>query len=118
MKERVSLQKLRLALVCLEACTRVLLQLRPVEPRAGAGATTSPAVQTNGTQPLSKTWEHSLYELERTPQEAITDGLEIQLEAGPSNKHTKTSDDSGLELDNSNAKVASDPVMDMLVKLN
>nr|6WI7_A Chain A, E3 ubiquitin-protein ligase RING2, Polycomb complex protein BMI-1 chimera [Homo sapiens]6WI8_A Chain A, E3 ubiquitin-protein ligase RING2,Polycomb complex protein BMI-1 chimera [Homo sapiens]6WI8_B Chain B, E3 ubiquitin-protein ligase RING2,Polycomb complex protein BMI-1 chimera [Homo sapiens] len=29
------------------------------------------------TQPLSKTWELSLYELQRTPQEAITDGLEI-----------------------------------------
>ncbi|KAB0361756.1 hypothetical protein FD754_005912, partial [Muntiacus muntjak] len=131
----------------------------------------SPAVQTNGTQPLSKTWEHSLYELERTPQEAITDGLEIveklvskrslrsdlnfdalithqekalarinkhnpqqalshsiekglktgreqttQLEAGPSNKQTKASDDSGLELDNSNAKVVSDPVMDIYMK--
>uniref|UniRef100_H0UWH9 E3 ubiquitin-protein ligase RING2 n=1 Tax=Cavia porcellus TaxID=10141 RepID=H0UWH9_CAVPO len=37
----------------------------------------SQAVQTNGTQPLSKTWELSLYELQRTPQEAITDGLEI-----------------------------------------
>uniref|UniRef100_A0A8C5XKR1 E3 ubiquitin-protein ligase RING2 n=1 Tax=Microcebus murinus TaxID=30608 RepID=A0A8C5XKR1_MICMU len=35
------------------------------------------AAQTNGTQPLSKTWELSLYELQRTPQEAITDGLEI-----------------------------------------
>ncbi|XP_073756211.1 E3 ubiquitin-protein ligase RING2 isoform X4 [Callorhinus ursinus] len=39
--------------------------------------TMSQAVQTNGTQPLSKTWELSLYELQRTPQEAITDGLEI-----------------------------------------
>ena len=28
----------------------------------------SQAVQTNGTQPLSKTWELSLYELQRTPQ--------------------------------------------------
>ncbi|XP_075689557.1 E3 ubiquitin-protein ligase RING2 isoform X3 [Rhinoderma darwinii] len=37
----------------------------------------SQAVQTNGAQPLSKTWELSLYELQRTPQEAITDGLEI-----------------------------------------
>uniref|UniRef100_A0A8C5XZ77 E3 ubiquitin-protein ligase RING2 n=1 Tax=Microcebus murinus TaxID=30608 RepID=A0A8C5XZ77_MICMU len=37
----------------------------------------SQAVQTNGTQPLSKTWELRLYELQRTPQEAITDGLEI-----------------------------------------
>uniref|UniRef100_A0A8C5P3D6 E3 ubiquitin-protein ligase RING2 n=1 Tax=Jaculus jaculus TaxID=51337 RepID=A0A8C5P3D6_JACJA len=37
----------------------------------------SQAVQTNGTQPLSKTWELSLYKLQRTPQEAITDGLEI-----------------------------------------
>lgn len=33
-------------------------------------------------------------------------------EAGPSNKRTKTSDDSGLELDNNNATVAIDPVMD------
>lgn len=33
-------------------------------------------------------------------------------EAGPSNKRTKTSDDSGLELDNNNAAVAIDPVMD------
>ncbi|EHB15698.1 E3 ubiquitin-protein ligase RING2 [Heterocephalus glaber] len=33
-------------------------------------------------------------------------------EAGPSNKRTKTSDDSGLELDNNNATVATDPVMD------
>ncbi|XP_023366574.1 E3 ubiquitin-protein ligase RING2 [Otolemur garnettii] len=187
----------------------------------------SQAVQTNGTQPLSKTWELSLYELQRTPQEAITDGLEIVVsprslhselmcpicldmlkntmttkeclhrfcadciitalrssrdeyeahqervlarinkhnnqqalshsieeglkiqamnrlqrgkkqqiengsgaedngdsshcsnasthsnqEAGPSNKRTKTSDDSGLELDNNNATVAIDPVMD------
>ncbi|CAJ0936688.1 unnamed protein product, partial [Ranitomeya imitator] len=39
--------------------------------------TMSQAVQTNGAQPLSKTWELSLYELQRTPQEAITDGLEI-----------------------------------------
>uniref|UniRef100_A0A8D2H127 E3 ubiquitin-protein ligase RING2 n=1 Tax=Urocitellus parryii TaxID=9999 RepID=A0A8D2H127_UROPR len=148
----------------------------------------SQAVQTNGTQPLSKTWELSLYELQRTPQEAITDGLEIVVsprslhselmcpicldmlkntmttkeclhrfcadciitalrsglqrgkkqqiengsgaedngdsshcsnasthsnqEAGPSNKRTKTSDDSGLELDNNNATVAIDPVID------
>ncbi|NXC19275.1 RING2 ligase, partial [Corythaeola cristata] len=33
-------------------------------------------------------------------------------EAGPSNKRTKTSDDSGLELDNNNPTVAIDPVMD------
>lgn len=33
-------------------------------------------------------------------------------EAGPSNKRTKTSDDSGLELDNNNTAVAIDPVMD------
>lgn len=33
-------------------------------------------------------------------------------EAGPSNKRTKTSDDSGLELDTNNATVAIDPVMD------
>ncbi|XP_063796271.1 E3 ubiquitin-protein ligase RING2 isoform X1 [Pseudophryne corroboree] len=46
--------------------------------------TMSQAVQINGAQPLSKTWELSLYELQRTPQfsyifeqEAITDGLEI-----------------------------------------
>ncbi|CAI5776502.1 E3 ubiquitin-protein ligase RING2 [Podarcis lilfordi] len=44
---------------------------------ASSGAAMSQAVQTNGTQPLSKTWELSLYELQRTPQEAITDGLEI-----------------------------------------
>jgi E3 ubiquitin-protein ligase RNF1/2 len=37
----------------------------------------SQTVQTNGTRPLSKTWELSLCELQRTPQEAITDGLEI-----------------------------------------
>uniref|UniRef100_A0A2K5F5M3 E3 ubiquitin-protein ligase RING2 n=1 Tax=Aotus nancymaae TaxID=37293 RepID=A0A2K5F5M3_AOTNA len=37
----------------------------------------SQAVQTNGAQPLIKTWELSLYELQRTPQEAITDALEI-----------------------------------------
>ncbi|XP_057622764.1 E3 ubiquitin-protein ligase RING2-like [Chionomys nivalis] len=39
----------------------------------------SRAVQTNETQPLSKTWELSLYESQRTPQEAITDGLEIAV---------------------------------------
>ncbi|CAO2634528.1 E3 ubiquitin-protein ligase RING2 [Lemmus lemmus] len=148
----------------------------------------SRAVQTNGTQPLSKTWELSLYESQRTPQEARTDGSEIVIsprslhselmcpicldimkktmttkeclhrfcadciitalrrglqrgkkpraenakgaedngdsshcpnasthsnqEAGPSNKRAKTSDDSGLELDNSNATVATDPAMD------
>ncbi|KAB1258562.1 E3 ubiquitin-protein ligase RING2 [Camelus dromedarius] len=198
----------------------------------------SQAVQTNGTQPLSKTWELSLYELQRTPQNTMTtkeclhrfcadciitalrsgyvemnyisnkecptcrkklvskrslrpdpnfdaliskiypsrdeyeahqervlarinkhnnqqalshsieEGLKIQAmnrlqrgkkqqiengsgaedngdsshcsnasthsnqEAGPSNKRTKTSDDSGLELDNNNATVAIDPVMD------
>lgn len=33
-------------------------------------------------------------------------------EAGPSNKRTKTSDDSGLELDNNNTAVAIDPVLD------
>ncbi|CAD7686221.1 unnamed protein product [Nyctereutes procyonoides] len=37
----------------------------------------SQAVQTNRTQPSGKTWELSLYELQRTPQEAITDGSEI-----------------------------------------
>ncbi|CAK7306802.1 E3 ubiquitin-protein ligase RING2 [Vulpes lagopus] len=37
----------------------------------------SQAVQTNRTQPLGKTWEFSVYELQRKPQEAITDGLEI-----------------------------------------
>ncbi|XP_038180083.1 E3 ubiquitin-protein ligase RING2-like [Arvicola amphibius] len=37
----------------------------------------SRAVQTNGTQPVSKTWELSLYESQRTPQAAITDGLHI-----------------------------------------
>ncbi|KAM7234835.1 hypothetical protein CapIbe_013655 [Capra ibex] len=59
------------------ACARVSLRPRRAEPRVGAGAAMSQAVQTNGTQPLSKTWELSLYELQRTPQEAITDGLEI-----------------------------------------
>ncbi|XP_041535312.1 E3 ubiquitin-protein ligase RING2-like [Microtus oregoni] len=39
----------------------------------------SRAVQTNETQPLSKTWELSFYESQRTPQEAITDGLEIAV---------------------------------------
>ncbi|CAO2634529.1 E3 ubiquitin-protein ligase RING2 [Lemmus lemmus] len=39
----------------------------------------SRAVQTNGTQPLSKTWELSLYESQRTPQEARTDGSEIVI---------------------------------------
>ncbi|MBZ3882190.1 E3 ubiquitin-protein ligase RING2 [Sciurus carolinensis] len=43
----------------------------------GLGAAMSQAVQTSGTQPLDKTWELRLYELQRTPQEAITDGLEI-----------------------------------------
>uniref|UniRef100_A0A2K5YBJ1 E3 ubiquitin-protein ligase RING2 n=1 Tax=Mandrillus leucophaeus TaxID=9568 RepID=A0A2K5YBJ1_MANLE len=33
-------------------------------------------------------------------------------EAGPSNKRTKTTDDSGLELDNNNAAMEIDPVMD------
>ncbi|KAI5099147.1 E3 ubiquitin-protein ligase RING2 [Silurus meridionalis] len=41
--------------------------------------TMTQTVQTNGVQPLSKTWELSLYELQRTPQEAITDGLEIAV---------------------------------------
>uniref|UniRef100_A0A2K5ES38 E3 ubiquitin-protein ligase RING2 n=1 Tax=Aotus nancymaae TaxID=37293 RepID=A0A2K5ES38_AOTNA len=59
------------------ADTRVSLRPRPAEPLPGAGAAVSQAVQTNGTQSLSKTWELSLYELQRTPQEAITDGLEI-----------------------------------------
>uniref|UniRef100_U3IKT4 E3 ubiquitin-protein ligase RING2 n=132 Tax=Euteleostomi TaxID=117571 RepID=U3IKT4_ANAPP len=47
------------------------------EGDGSAAGAMSQAVQTNGTQPLSKTWELSLYELQRTPQEAITDGLEI-----------------------------------------
>lgn len=54
-----------------EACLSVRGGLYPSPAPAAAsgaldwaGATTSPAVQTNGTQPLSKTWEHSLYELE------------------------------------------------------
>lgn len=55
--------------------------------RAGTGAEMSQAVQTNGTQPLSKTWELSLYELQRTPQEAITDGLEIVV--SPRNLHSE-----------------------------
>uniref|UniRef100_A0A2K6P0U5 E3 ubiquitin-protein ligase RING2 n=1 Tax=Rhinopithecus roxellana TaxID=61622 RepID=A0A2K6P0U5_RHIRO len=33
-------------------------------------------------------------------------------EAGPSNRQTKTTDDSGLELDNNNAAMETDPVMD------
>lgn len=35
----------------------------------------SQAVQTNGTQPLSKTWELSLYELQRTPQVTCAEEL-------------------------------------------
>uniref|UniRef100_A0A3P8SNH3 E3 ubiquitin-protein ligase RING2 n=1 Tax=Amphiprion percula TaxID=161767 RepID=A0A3P8SNH3_AMPPE len=145
-------------------------------------------VQTNGVQPLSKTWELSLYELQRTPQEAITDGLEIAVsprslhselmcpicldmlkntmttkeclhrfcadciitalrsglqrgkrhtvengsgaedngdsshcsnasvhsnqEAGPSIKRTKTSDDSGLDMDNAAENGGGDSVID------
>uniref|UniRef100_A0A8C2YQZ2 E3 ubiquitin-protein ligase RING2 n=1 Tax=Chinchilla lanigera TaxID=34839 RepID=A0A8C2YQZ2_CHILA len=138
------------------------------------------AVRTNGTQSLSKTWELTLYELQGTPQDAMTDGLEVvvsprslhselmcpicldmlkntmttkaclhcfcadciitamnrlqwgkkqETENGSgaedngdslhcnnastcSNQGTKTSDDSGLELDNNNATIATDPVMD------
>ncbi|TNM98285.1 hypothetical protein fugu_014531 [Takifugu bimaculatus] len=44
-----------------------------------SAAVMTQTVQTNGVQPLSKTWELSLYELQRTPQEAITDGLEIAV---------------------------------------
>lgn len=47
-----------------------------------AGAAMSQAVQKNGTKPLSKTWELGLYELQGTPQEAITDGLEIVASPG------------------------------------
>lgn len=46
---------------------------------AGPEAAMSLAVQTKETQPLSKTWELSFYESQRTPQEAITDGLEIAV---------------------------------------
>uniref|UniRef100_M3ZF93 E3 ubiquitin-protein ligase RING2 n=1 Tax=Xiphophorus maculatus TaxID=8083 RepID=M3ZF93_XIPMA len=145
-------------------------------------------LQTNGVQSLSKTWELSLYELQRTPQEAITDGLEIAVsprslhselmcpicldmlkntmttkeclhrfcadciitalrsglqrgkrhtvengsgaedngdsshcsnasvhsnqEAGPSIKRTKTSDDSGLDMDNAAENGGGDSVID------
>uniref|UniRef100_G3UB93 RING-type E3 ubiquitin transferase n=1 Tax=Loxodonta africana TaxID=9785 RepID=G3UB93_LOXAF len=37
---------------------------------------TSQVVQTDGAQPLSKTWGLSLCELQQTPQKAMTDGLE------------------------------------------
>lgn len=40
----------------------------------------SQAVQTNGTQPLSKTWELSLYELQRTPQ--VWQGCLLCLQLG------------------------------------
>uniref|UniRef100_A0A5F9CDM3 E3 ubiquitin-protein ligase RING2 n=1 Tax=Oryctolagus cuniculus TaxID=9986 RepID=A0A5F9CDM3_RABIT len=133
----------------------------------------SQAVQTNGTQPLSKTWElngleivvsprslHSelmcpicldmlkntmttkeclhrfcadciitaMNRLQRGKKQQIENGSGAEdngdsshcsnasthsnQEAGPSNKRTKTSDDSGLELDNNNASVAIDPVLD------
>ena len=39
-------------------------------------------------------------------------------EAGPSNKGTKTTNDSGLELDNINAIVATDPVMDVVTVIS
>ncbi|XP_058482162.1 E3 ubiquitin-protein ligase RING2 isoform X2 [Solea solea] len=58
------------ALVCLD---------RLVYPQLEIFAVMTQTVQTNGVQPLSKTWELSLYELQRTPQEAITDGLEIAV---------------------------------------
>lgn len=35
-----------------------------------SAAVMTQTVQTNGVQPLSKTWELSLYELQRTPQVA------------------------------------------------
>uniref|UniRef100_A0A8C2UR04 E3 ubiquitin-protein ligase RING2 n=1 Tax=Chinchilla lanigera TaxID=34839 RepID=A0A8C2UR04_CHILA len=47
----------------------------------------SQAVQTDGTQSLSKTWALILYKLQRTPQEAITDGLEIVV--SPSSLHSE-----------------------------
>lgn len=47
----------------------------------------SQAVQTNGSQPLTKTWEFSLYELQRTPEEAVIDGLEIG--ASPQSLHSE-----------------------------
>nr|XP_032832203.1 E3 ubiquitin-protein ligase RING2 [Petromyzon marinus] len=37
------------------------------------------AAQGNGIVPSNKTWELSLYELHRTPQEALTDGTEIAV---------------------------------------
>ncbi|KAB0353645.1 hypothetical protein FD755_023656 [Muntiacus reevesi] len=157
----------------MEACTRVLLQLQPVEPPAGAGAATFLAVQTNRTQPINTTWEqthlHSelmrpvcLDKLKNTTttkeclyhffadcvvtalrggnkecpthqkenlvsKRSLRSDLNFDYEAHQEkalariNKHnpqqqTKTSDDSGLELDNSNAKVVSDPVMDIYMK--
>uniref|UniRef100_A0A2K6C8I0 E3 ubiquitin-protein ligase RING2 n=1 Tax=Macaca nemestrina TaxID=9545 RepID=A0A2K6C8I0_MACNE len=134
----------------------------------------SQAVQTNGTQPLSKTWElithgleivvsaglHSeltcpiclemlkntmttkeclhpfcadciiiaMNRLQRRKKQQIENDSEAEdngdtshcsnasthsnQEAGPSNKQTKTTDDSGLELDNNNAAMEIDPVMD------
>lgn len=36
-----------------------------------SAAVMTQTVQTNGVQPLSKTWELSLYELQRTPQVTI-----------------------------------------------
>lgn len=49
------------------------------ELRAEPEAAKSRAVHTNESQPLSKTWELGFYESQRTPQEAITDGLEIAV---------------------------------------
>lgn len=37
-------------------------------------------VQTNGVQPLSKTWELSLYELQRTPQVTLLCGFVVEFQ--------------------------------------
>ncbi|MEE6525388.1 hypothetical protein FKM82_025348 [Ascaphus truei] len=53
---------------------RPLSGLAPSLPQAGEKMTTPVSVQCS-----SKTWELSLYELHRTPQEAIMDGTEIAV---------------------------------------
>uniref|UniRef100_A0A9L0JK14 RING-type E3 ubiquitin transferase n=1 Tax=Equus asinus TaxID=9793 RepID=A0A9L0JK14_EQUAS len=76
--------------VCVTCCTRIILQRgKKQQIENGSGA------EDNGdSSHCSNASTHS------------------NQEAGPSNKRTKTSDDSGLELDNNNATVAIDPVMD------
>ncbi|XP_066548152.1 E3 ubiquitin-protein ligase RING2 isoform X2 [Amia ocellicauda] len=61
----------------IEICEKALGSAVHLKQKISAAMTQT--VQTNGVQPLSKTWELSLYELQRTPQEAITDGLEIAV---------------------------------------